>query len=177
MYIWVGVDVEEQLQAVKALAQAAEQRVGFVHSNFTLPLHVSLKMSFFVADERFDEAVAVLTEFFSGISPFFAPVRGIELLDGIVWIRLQENAVLNAIHDQLNDLMKSRFGIGLHAYDKDYQFHTTLFMDNDQQKLVKAHKIVVNAALPPSFRINRFVIGCSPSGELGSYQVYKRIDH
>ena len=176
MYIWVGVDVEEQLQSMKILAKAVEEAIGFTHSNFTLPMHVSLKMSFFVADERFEEAVEALAEFFNGLSPFSAPVEGVEQLDGIVWIRLRENAALNAVHDGLNNLMRERFGVGLHAYDEDYKFHVTLFMDEEQTKLKNAYKSVVNAPLPPSFSLNRFVIGCSPNGKLGSYQVYKRVD-
>ena len=176
MFVWVGVDVDEQLQEIKSVAKEAEERIGFVHSNFTLPLHVSLKMSFAVDEKEFDAVVETLAGFFKTLSPIDVGVKGIELLDGIVWIRLQESEALNAVHDQLNDLLSRRFGVGLHAYDCDYQFHTTLFMDRAQEKLERAHGMVMNAPLPPAFCLRRFVIGCSSSGELGSYRVYRRID-
>ena len=44
MYIWVGIKVEDQLKMVKAQAQRIENEIGFDHSNFTLPLHISLKI-------------------------------------------------------------------------------------------------------------------------------------
>ena len=54
MYIWTGADVDSQLGEIKELTKRAEGELGFVHSNFTLPLHVSLKMSFYVDDKTND---------------------------------------------------------------------------------------------------------------------------
>ena len=52
MYIWLGINVSDQLREVEAKAREVEDRIGFANSNFTLPPHVSLKISFPVQDEE-----------------------------------------------------------------------------------------------------------------------------
>ena len=54
MYIWIGINVSDQLLTVGEKARQIENEIGFVNSNFTLPLHVSLKISFPVEDALFD---------------------------------------------------------------------------------------------------------------------------
>lgn len=175
MYLWLGVDVEEQLSAVKTAAQEAEEAIGFAHSNFTLPLHISLKMSFWVREDEFAAAVELFTRFFEALAPMQVGVQGVELLDGIVWIRMDEDKTLCAVHDYLTAIAKGHFGAQPHPYDGDYQFHTTLFM-GEKEKLALAYERVKDVPLPKTLTLSRFVIGCSSSGELGSYQIDRRID-
>ena len=46
MYIWVGADVDSQLGEIKELTNDTEKALGIVPSVLTLPLHISLKISF-----------------------------------------------------------------------------------------------------------------------------------
>ena len=105
MYIWIGIDVDDQLTDMKSAAKTTEDRIGFTHSNFTLPLHISLKISFPVPEDQVASVFRDLTEVFASIPSFSIPVKGIELDEVIVWIRMEENPILNALHDQLNALM------------------------------------------------------------------------
>jgi 2'-5' RNA ligase len=175
MYIWLGINVNDQLLDIRRRAESIEREMGAENSCYTLPMHVSLKISFDVDENKFDGILEDVTKMFSCVKPFDVDVRGIENETVIVWIRMEENERLNAIHDQLNDLLLEKYGVPLHEYDRDYKFHTTLFMDSDADKLQKAFDQIKDEPLPRVLRVNKFVIGTSPNGHLGTFSVYKEV--
>lgn len=175
MYIWVGIDVDEQLTEVRNQALQIDRSLQFQNSCFTLPLHISLKMSFHVDNTVADEVLSTIEQYYRSIEPFEIPVKAIEDEHVIVWIRMQENRRLNQIHDDLNRILGERFGVGLHAYDQDYKFHTTLFMDHDPYRISSAYQKIRDVEIPSVLRANRFVIGISQSGALGTYSVIREV--
>ena len=175
MYIWVGIDVDDQLGGIKAAAQKAENSIGFAHSNFTLPFHISLKISFYIDDSLSRTVKDTVMGIYKDTKPFEVSVKGIEHHDEIVWIRMAESDEMRILHDKLNDVLFDRFGIGLHPYDTDYKFHTTLFMDDDIEKVQKAYEMVKNVPLPTTLHIGKFLIGMSPEGALGTYKVIEEV--
>ena len=72
-------------------------------------------------------------------------------------------------------MLSERFGIGLHEYDLDFLFHTTLFMDSDAEKVRRGYEAIKNIPLPSVLRANRFLIGSSPEGKLGTFRTEKEI--
>ncbi len=175
MYIWLGIDVDDQLGAIKTAAQRAEEQVGFSHSNFTLPMHISLKISFPVDTAVAPAVIAAVTAYFKTLTPFTLIPRGIENEETIAWVRYRESPLLCRIHDCLNAMLSVQFGIGMHPYDGDYKFHTTLFMEEDVGKITAAYNMVKDCPLPPTVQVKRLLIGTSDSGELGSYSVHSTI--
>lgn len=175
MYIWVGIDVDSQLWDIKHTAYSAEKEIGFKNSNFTLPLHISLKISFPVDDGIYLDVVQALTEYFKTLSPFEICVKGIENETSIVWIRMSHNETLNKIHDKLNSMLLDSYGVGLHEYDGDYKFHTTLFMEDNNEKTDIAYDKVKNIKIPEKLIANKFVIGISDTGALGTYRVFRTV--
>ena len=175
MYIWVGAYVDDQLKDIRQKAHKIEQEIGFKNSCYTLPLHISLKMSFPIDQATTDEVISTIENYYQTLEPFELHVKAIEKEDVIVWIRMKENERLNKIHDDLNDLLLQHYGVGLHEYDCDYKFHTTLFMSSDLQKIDIAYQRIKHIRLPKVLRINRFIIGASSSGALGSYSVIRDI--
>ena len=174
MYIWTGADVNDQLEPLGSMRREAETVLGL--QDFMLPLYISLKMSFLVPDDQVDTMIECLTAFCGSLAPFQVPVRGIERENGIVWLRYCECPELSTVHDQLNVLMQDRFGIALHPYDSDFIFHTTLFMDQDNDKLARAYEMVRSIPLPSSLRVSRCLIGMSPSGKPGDYRIVRTVD-
>ena len=176
MYIWVGIDVDSQLSAIKEQTKKSEEAIGFAHSNFTLPLHVSLKISFNINEEDYEAIVSDIEDIYRRFDSFHIAVKGIECLDNICWIMMKKCEELNRLHDELNGMLLEKHGIPLHEYDTDYKFHTTLFMDSDFDKVRAGYLSVRDCALPDTLLASRFVIGCSPTGALGSFKVVKVIE-
>ena len=65
----------------------------------------------------------------------------------------------------------------MHEYDLDFKFHTTLFMDDDIQKVCQAYNLIENITLPNYFLINKFLIGQSDDGKLGSYKIINNVEN
>ena len=171
MYVWIGIDVDSQLENIREKARQIEQNIGFKNSNFTLPLHVSLKISFFIEDNIFESVKADIINIFNDFNAFDISVKGVELDEMICWIMMKENAKLNAIHDKLNSVMLEKYNVPLHEYDGDYKFHTTLFMDNDISKVKAAFESLGDIYIPDRLIADKFVVGTSDSGALGTYKV------
>ena len=50
-------------------------------------------------------------------------------------------------------------------------FHSSLFIDENIDKLMQMYNKIKDVSLPDSITINDFIIGSSPSGENGTYIV------
>lgn len=175
MFVWLAVNVDNQLLNVKKITSKIEQEINFENSCYTLPMHVSLKMTFYIPDERFNEVVESVLNFYKTLSPFIAEIKGIEIENTIVWIRLKENQFLNEIHDKLNQFLQKDFGVSLHEYDCDYKFHSTLFMGNNEEKITFAYDKVKDLKIPNKLVMNRFLVGNSQTGNLGTFSVFKEV--
>ena len=176
MYIWVGIKVEDQLKMVKAQAQRIENEIGFDHSNFTLPLHISLKISFPIEDAKYEIYAEEIRKIYRNTKPFEIKVRGLELENNIAWIRMEKSKALESLSTQINMVMLEKYGVQLHEYDMDFKFHTTMFMDDNESKVKSAFDKLKDYPIPSILLANKFVIGVSPLGKLGTYKVIEEIN-
>ena len=176
MYIWVGIKVEDQLKMVKAQAQRIENEIGFDHSNFTLPLHISLKISFPIEDAQYEIYAEEIRKIYRSTKPFEIKVRGLELENNIAWIRMEKSKALERLSTQINMVMLEKYGVQLHEYDMDFKFHTTMFMDDNESKVKSAFDKLKDCPIPSILLANKFVIGVSPLGKLGTYKVNEEIN-
>ncbi len=175
MFIWVGIDVDSQFQDVKNRALSIDRELAFENSCFTLPMHISLKMSFPIKIAEKEAIIKTISDYYGSIEPFEVQIKGIEKDEEIIWIRMQENERLSKISYDLNHILQEKYQIGLHEYDLDYKFHTTLFMDDNREKIDLAFEKIKSCCLPQKLYANTFVIGVSNSGDLGTYSIYKTI--
>ena len=176
MYIWVGVEVESQIAEIKKFAFEIEKKIGFENSNFTLPMHISLKISFPVPDAVAENVMNDIEDIYRAVIPFDVFIDKIECYENISWIRYKQNDKIDEIHDRLNAMLFEKYGVGLHEYDCDYKFHTTLFMENNEEKIRSAYETVKNVYLPEKISVNKLLIGVSESGKLGSYRVFREVN-
>lgn len=176
MYLWLAINLDEQLSDVRVKAEKIEQSIAPQNSAFTLPMHVSLKISFFLPDEDYDAAHVAISEYFKTIAPFDIETDGIERENSIVWIRMKKNESLNRIHCDLDNLMAEKFGVVQHPFDMDFKFHTTLFIDADLDKVNAAYQALNSLSIPSNLRAKTFIIGSSETGEIGTYKARENID-
>lgn len=175
MFVWTGILLDNQLCELKNKAMQIENELDFKPSCHTLPSHISLKISFFIDDDKFDKVVEDITDFYHHLLPFTVECEGIEKEDEIVWLRIKENVLLKCAWLSLNSLLERHFNIPLHPYDCDFKFHSTLFMGKEEQKTTTAYELIKNHPFPEKLTVNRFVIGISEKGMIGSYSIHKEI--
>ncbi len=175
MYIFIAIDVDNQLLEIKNKSKIIDKNIEFINSCFKLPLHISLKTSFKVDSSIFDNVINDITNYFLSIKPFRIDIYKLEMYDNIIWIRMNRNKELDKTHDELNKLLLEKYNIRMHEYDLDYKYHTTLFMDDNVNNIKEAYSFINKENLPKSIIANNFIIGVSQTGKLGSYKIYKRI--
>lgn len=175
MYVWTAIDLENQLKELRPRAQAVERELSLPSSALTLPFHISLKISFEVRDEIYPYVMDTLLSYFQTVKPFDVQVSGIEIENAIVWIRMKENTALRQIHADLDRILLERHNVEPHPFDLDFKFHTTLFLDSDEQKISEAYRRIKDIPIPNVLRANSLLIGTSESGAIGTYHVTHRI--
>ena len=175
MYLWTAIHVDEQLASIKKEAKRIEKIVDFQESNITLPMHISLKISCDIPDERYDEAVRDVTAILEKAGTFTVIPKGIELHETICWIAMEENPHLKDLHERLDRLFLEKYGVPRHKFDLDFQYHSTLFLDSDLEKVKEAFLMIKDERIPSVLTANRFLIGKSAEGKLGTYRVIKEI--
>jgi len=98
-----------------------------------LPPHISLKQPFDIFDPGTIEAY--MTELASSVSPFQINLTHLELIEttidgsktGILWLNVEETAVLRQLHNRVNEELKQRFENVPADFDgADYHFHMTV---------------------------------------------------
>ncbi len=176
MYIWVGINVEDQLKEVRGAVDSVFGKIDISNVTCQLPLHISLKISFEIENSIFDRVLGDITDIYNAQNPFEISVKGVEKHENIEWIRMYSNEDLESLATKLNMMLKEKYGIPLHEYDLDFIFHTTLFMDDDAEKINAAHALLGDVKLPEILMANTFVIGTSETGKNGTYRVYKTIE-
>lgn len=175
MYLWTAIDVSEPLADIREKALEANREIGLEESAFTLPQHISLKISFSIDDGLFPQAVAEIAGYLKGQKPFPVKVGGIEKNGNILWIRMEPSPWLEALHEGLNIIAREKFGIANHPFDDCFLFHSTLFSGGEPEKLEKMFEKLRDAKIPETLWGSRFVMGCSRTGQAGDYQVIRQI--
>ena len=67
MYIWVAIDVNEQVSKLRKVAENYMNEQGLSSTTFSLPFHISLKISFQIPDDKFEDAVSDIRDFYKSL--------------------------------------------------------------------------------------------------------------
>ena len=89
MYLWTAIDASDALGEIRRRAEAENRDLALNEAAFTLPMHVSLKISFALAEEQAEAAVAEIAAFLGEQPPFPVQVEGLEQQGSLLWIRMQ----------------------------------------------------------------------------------------
>lgn len=175
MYIWLGVDLDNQLSSLKTMRDNARKQLGLPVDNPNFPMHVSLKISFEVADNIAPKLMDQLCAYFATLKPFDIFVDKLELHPNISWILYKPSSQLQAISTHLNNYLLNNYNVPLHEYDTDFKYHSTLFLDGTPDQIAQGFDIIKHHPLPQKLTANTFCIGMSETGVNYTYTVVKRI--
>ena len=174
MYIWIGCRLTERFeQEIRQHCLALNEGIGLDTVAFALPQHVSLKISFHT--DRPEEVLKELNAYLSSRQPFVLRILAAEQMGNILWLPVAENPVLIGLHRELDQFLERQFGIPQHPFDKAFQFHSTLFLDPDGEKLAKMGAALKDYPFARQLRVDTFLLGVSETGKAGDYRVAQEI--
>lgn len=174
MYIWIGCRLPEGFEnALRARCVPLGQELGLDLAGFSLPQHISLKISF-EAGEHYAQILDFLERSLKKEKEFYVNLSGIERMGNILWLAFRENGTLRRLHNMLDVELKSRFAISQHLFDKAFAFHSTLFL-GEPERLDMARLALADLQLPEVLPIDTFLLGVSETGTSGSYHVVRQI--
>ena len=174
MYIWVGCQLPQDFE--KALRQRCRKEnadLSLVETAFHLPQHISLKISFDAGD-NWKAVLDWLKDWCKKQQPFAVKLKSPEQVPGVLWIPAEENETLRKLHQDLDQQLEARFGIPQHLFDKDFRFHSTLFLDAED-KLTAMYDRLKDLTFPENLRVNTFLLGISEDNAPGTHRIVGEI--
>ena len=175
MHIWIGCRLPEEFEReIRTLCLEKNRDLGLDEMAFSLPQHISLKISFETAHA--EEILEDLPRLFAAVAPFRVEMQDIEQNGSILWMTVVEHETLRQLHEMLDEHLNTHFGIAQHLFDTCFQFHSTLFIDPDGEKLEKMKDRLADVALPRELTVNTILLGASDTGKPGTYTVVRTID-
>jgi hypothetical protein len=89
---------------------------------------------------------------------------------------MQDNTELTNIHKQLDKMLLDKYGVEQHEFDKNFIFHTSILIMNNEEESKKAFDALENSEVPKELKVKGFIIGSSVSGVAGTYVVNEKIE-
>lgn len=176
MYIWFAIDVNNSLKHLRKYAKEISSEIDFKENQYSLPFHISLKISCLIKDEDYDSIFNDVVNYFNTLKPFKINTNKIELNDTICWLTMKENKNLVSIHEYLDDLFKNKYGYNPHPFDLEFMYHTTLVLDSNINLVKEAYLKLKDFKVPKTLTAYKFIIGGSKNGKTGTYSVYQTIE-
>lgn len=174
MFLWMAADLGNALGAIRERALAENRQWGLSEVAFTLPAHISLKISFSVPQEKSEPLQREAEAIFREIPSFSVRVKGLQQAPGVLWIAMEENEALRWLHEKMVGLAR-KYGAEPHPFDGDFRYHSTLFLSQEAEKLAQMAAALQDAPLPEQIAVRAFLIGGSETGKAGEYRVFRRI--
>lgn len=174
MFIWIGCGLPVEFErAIRNRCLELNGVIGLDTVAFSLPQHISLKISFDAGEDaqKVLDAVEVILK---DTSQFYVHPFTIETAGSILWVTFQKNGTLQKLHSRLDTALEQDFGIPQHPLDKAFLFHSTLFL-GEPERLARMQAGLSDFVLPPELVVDTFLLGLSETGEPGSFRVVRQI--
>ena len=174
MYIWVGCKLPEAFELeIRNLCLELNKDIGLDTVAFSLPQHVSLKISF--QSLQYQQIIEDLTVYLTAQKPFSLRIQSAEQAGGILWMPVAENEQLRRLHTELDTRLENCFGIGQHEFDKCFLFHSTLFMDADTERISQMRDVLAKYPIERELHTDTFLLGLSETGKPGECRIVRQI--
>ena len=172
MFVWVGCDINPKFYEFREKVKELNADIQASESAFSFPQHISLKITFEMEEEIAKHCIKDIIELLKNTKPFVAKMQQIEHQDGIIWIRVEEHEHFKALHDELDQIAIS-YAVKQHEFDKNFIFHSTVIMDENNEKLSSLYEKIKDIPYPEELKINTFLVG--HSYDKIEYKVDRRI--
>ncbi|MDE7246212.1 MAG: 2'-5' RNA ligase family protein [Oscillospiraceae bacterium] len=158
--MWVCAIVPEEFtKTVVQLCLAENKTIGLPENVFKLPLHISMKKSFYT--NSFNAVKADILKTVNGIGAFWCRIDKVNLHQGMLWLSLISDGDLRYLHEELDRLLAVKYNIPVSKYDRVFQPHISLFTRGTREQMGEMYSKLKDRDFGGEIAISRFVIGSS----------------
>ena len=75
MFVWVGINVEDQLKEVRMAVDSVFEKIDISNVTCQLPLHISLKISFEIENKLFESVLTDILDIYNAQKTFEIKIR------------------------------------------------------------------------------------------------------
>lgn len=176
MFIWTAIDIDDQMKDFRQQIKAVAEEYGLSLVSLKYPQHILLRIFFEVSEENFNQALEDIRRYLRTIKPFEVRTQEFERKRTFAFIHIEEIKELTEMHDYLCSFMHAKYGVKLHPFDEFFIYHTNVLIDEDYALLKKAFPKMETIPYPETLKVNKFVVGCSNTGEIDSFTIIDKID-
>lgn len=174
MYLWVGAVFDSNAEnEIRSIANKLNENYNLSTVAFSLPQHISLKISFDCVDYK--GVIDFIKGKLSAFSPFEVKINDVTKIDGsLIWLEIEENETLRKMHNLLNKSLLDTFSIPLKSFDGEgFKFHSTLFF---YSRVSVAHQKLIDEfknqfLLPKKYKISEINFAIAPSLTAGEFKI------
>lgn len=158
--MWIcAISTEGFRKTVTQFCLAENKSVGLPENVFKLPLHISLKKSFYT--EEFDAVKDEMLKIMNSVGHFHCRIDKVDLHRDMLWLSLVNDGKLRRIHEELDCLLETKYGVPISRYDRIFQPHISLFTRGTPEQMLTMYDRLKKHDLGKEIEISRFVIGSS----------------
>jgi len=148
---------EEVNQEIVSICKRANRRIGLPETVFKFPLHISLKKSW--ECDRFLDARQDVAEYLKQSDRFSITTGSPSLHKGMIWLSVNVDEKLKQLHEGLDALLETKYGVPRSTEDLRFHPHISLFTRGDGNRLSAIQQILAKELLPVRAEIRRVVVG------------------
>ena len=158
--MWIcAIAPEEFRKKVTELCLTENKDIGLPENVFKLPLHISMKKSFYT--DSFDAVRDDILKTVKGIGHFYCRIDRVYLHRNMLWLSLINEGELRLLHEKLDRLLDVKYGIPISRYDRVFQPHISLFTCGTSEQMKNMYEKLKTREFGNEIEISRFVIGSS----------------
>lgn len=164
MFLWVALKLNETFaDNIRSKAKNINLKYKLDEKALELPAHISLKISFDILDNDKQLLISKMIELIKTYLPLTVSTSKIERNGSIIWFTFKENKTLVEIHNKL-DLLLLNYGISKHEFDDDFIFHSTLFIDENEEIVKEMFENLKEFDISDDIKIDSIIMGKSDDG-------------
>jgi len=157
---WICGLIDDRInEEIASICKRNNKDIGLPENVFKLPLHISMKKSFYT-----DDFTSVKKDIIN-----FVQKRGKLRLEtmapichkNMIWIPIRMNNDIVSWHQELDNMLKDKYQIVINDYDKSFKPHISLFTKGTPEQIKEIYPLLVKELKPIKMDIKRFVIGSS----------------
>lgn len=170
MFIFVGIETESQLKELKEKVNEVSKEMNLNNPTLDMVFHASLKNVFQVDSSLKEQIFEDIKNYFKPIKEFDVKVEKPTVNKNICWVKMQAPELYD-IHDDLVVMLSKKYGVRPDFSDRNFTFHTTLFIKLPSEDIIKACNLLQDVDVPSVIKANKLLLGYSETGEFGTYVI------